>query len=432
MQEDLYQLCISSVKEDCEKYISTKDVTVFHKNTADLSRISESNKVFFSKEKDYDILSTTYQGYQAEGNLCTVIAKVLLKEKNSVSPDSLQVDISIPCFLIDDKVYYESVNLGVAKKQNTLSPNIEDDDLLKYKKVLSYMNDLIMEYDNQNKTFIYDKQAYKDFFHQDTDYTIMDEWFWDLCTYYTHEEDREKLDMFRSADISKRVRNKDYVFQTHIRIKRDDEYAWIKITFVFIPTADDLDVDRVFIMIQDYSSAMAERMTNLMYARIDSLTQTWNRRYSEELICSRIKSNASGLFSIFDVDDFKIVNDLFGHITGDQLLKKISHIVLESITDDDVFGRLGGDEFILYLKGDFDDCLTHFISIMEKLKFNYYENDRKISITCSAGVAKIKGRRTSFTELYESADAALYDAKRSGKSNYKISMASLIEEDDDE
>ena len=430
MQEVLYQLYISSVKEDCEKYISTKDVSVFHKKAADLSRISEYNKAIFNKE--YDIVSNNYQGYHVEGNLCTVIAKLLLKEKNTSSPESIQVDVSIPCFSKDDNIYYESVRIGFAKKQNTLFTNNENEDLLKYKKVLGYMNDLIMEYDYQNRVFIYDKHAYKDFFHQDTDYTIMDEWFWDLCTYYAHEEDREKLDMFRSIDINKRVRNKDLVFQTHIRIKRDEEYIWTKITFVFIPTTDELEVDRVFILIQDYSSAMAERMTNLMYARIDALTQTWNRRYSEELISNRIKCNTSGLFSIFDVDDFKIVNDLFGHITGDQLLKKISHVVSESISEEDVFGRLGGDEFVLYLKGDFDDCLTHFISIMEKLKFNYFENDRKISITCSAGVAKIKGRRTSFTELYESADAALYDAKRSGKSTYKISMASLIEEDDDE
>ena len=430
MQEVLYQLYISSVKEDCEKYISTKDVSVFHKNAADLSRIFENNKTIFNKE--YDIVSNNYQGYQAEGNLCTVIAKLLLKEKNTSSPETIQVDISIPCFMKDDKVYYESIHIGFAKKQNTLSTNIEDKDLIKYKKALSYMNDIIMEYDDQNSLFIYDKQAYKDFFHQDTNYTIMDEWFWDLCTYYAHEDDREKLDMFREVDIHKRIRNKDYVFQTHIRIKRDEEYVWIKLSFVFIPTADELDIDRIFILIQDYSSAMAERMTNLMYARVDSLTQTWNRRYSEELIANRIKSNANGLFSIFDVDNFKIVNDLFGHLTGDQLLKKISHVVSESISDDDVFGRLGGDEFILYLKGDFDDCLTHFISIMEQLKFNYFENDRKISIACSAGVAKIKGHRTSFTELYESADAALYDAKRSGKATYKISMASLIEEDDDE
>jgi PleD family two-component response regulator len=68
---------------------------------------------------------------------------------------------------------------------------------------------------------------------------------------------------------------------------------------------------------------------------------------------------------------------------------------------------------------------------MIKLKFNYYETDRKIKIECSAGLAKIQGRRASFNELYESADAALYEAKRLGKGNYKISLASLIEDDDE-
>ena len=96
MQEVLYQLYISSVKEDCEKYISTKDVSVFHKKAADLSRISEYNKAIFNKE--YDIVSNNYQGYHVEGNLCTVIAKLLLKEKNTSSPESIQVDVSIPCF----------------------------------------------------------------------------------------------------------------------------------------------------------------------------------------------------------------------------------------------------------------------------------------------------------------------------------------------
>lgn len=429
MREELYQRYINSVRESCEKYISTKDIYVFHEQIADISRIHEVNKAIFTKE--YTIISTNYQGYFDDRNLCTVIARILLKEKDSTSTDSILLDVCIPCFFEDDKILYESVRLGFTKKQSTHELN-DTDDILKYKKVLSYMNDIIMEYDVSANTFIYDKQAYKDFFHQDTNYTIMDEWFWDLCTYYIHPDDKEKLDMFRDVDLLKRIQNKDLVFQTHVRIKRDEEYIWTKLAFVLIPTEDEKYMERIFILIQDYSSAMTERMTQLMYARIDSLTQVWNRRYSEELISSRIKSNDNGLFAIFDVDDFKTVNDIFGHITGDQLLRKISHIVCESICDEDVFGRLGGDEFIIYLKGDFDDCLTHFIAIMEKLKFNYYENDSKISITCSAGVARIKGKRTSFNELYESADAALYDAKRSGKAIHKISMASMIEDEDDD
>ena len=429
MNEDLYQRYAASVKESCENYIKTKDPSVFLKYTDNISNIYESNKKIFSEE--YDIISTNMQGYFGNDDLCTIIAILIIQEKDSTSFDGISVDVCIPCRLIDDNVSFDSVRVNFAKKQTTYT--IEDtDNLLKYKKVLGYMNDIIMEYNVSQGTLIYDKKAYKDFFHVDTNYTIMDEWFWDMCTYYVHEDDREKLDMFRDVDLLKRIHNKDLVFQTHVRIKRDNNYFWTKLTFVIIPCDKELAVESVFILIQDYSSAMAERMTNLMYARIDSLTQTWNRRYSEELISKRIKTNGNGLFAIFDIDNFKTVNDSLGHLTGDQLLKKVSHIVCDNITDDDVFGRLGGDEFILYLKGDFNDCLTHFHSIMDKLKFNYFENDDKISITCSAGVARINGRRTSFTELYESADAALYDAKRSGKSIHKISLASLIEDEDDE
>lgn len=428
MNEDLYQRYATSIKKVCENYISTKNISAFSEYVSDISRVYESNKAIFTGE--YDIVSTNIQGYFGEDSLCTVIAILMLKEKNSSSSDGLSVDVCVPCFLENEDIRFESVRINFAKKQTT-SEAEDTESILKYKKVLTYMNDLILECDVVHNSFIYDKKAYKDFFYKDTNYNIMDEWFWDFCTYNVHEDDKEKLDMFRDIDVIKRIQNKDLVFQTHVRVKRDNEYIWIKLTFVIIPCDDNKNIERIFILIQDYSSAMAERMTNLMYARIDSLTQTWNRRYSEELISKRVKTNGNGLFAIFDVDNFKTVNDLFGHLTGDQLLRKISHVVCDNITDDDVFGRLGGDEFILYLKGDFDDCLVHFHAILDKLKFNYYENDKKISITCSAGVTRINGRRTTFTELYESADAALYDAKRSGKSIHKISLASLIEEDDD-
>ena len=429
MNEVLYQRYATCVRETCEKYIITKDSSAFNEYASDPARIYENNKIVFTEE--YDIINTSIQGYFGEGSLCTIIARLLIREKKFISPDDIAVDICVPCYLDSNDIRFESVRINFAKKQ-ICSDYEESNNYYKYKKLLGYMNDIIMETDTEKNLFIYDKKAYKEFFHIDTNYSIMDEWFWDFCTHLVHEDDIEKLDMFRDIDLLKRIQNRDFVFQTHVRVKRGDNYFWIKITFVIIPSENAYDVERIFILIQDYSSAMAERMTNLMYARIDSLTQTWNRRYSEELITKRIHNNGNGLFAIFDIDNFKFVNDTFGHLTGDQLLKKISHIVCDNISDDDVFGRLGGDEFILYLKGSFDDCLTHFMAIMEKLRFNYYENDKKINVTCSAGVARINSRRISFTELYESADAALYDAKRSGKSIYKVSLASLIDEDDDE
>lgn len=428
MQEDLYQLFIDNVKNICEKYIKTKDVSVFYDKVADPSKILELNKAIFNKE--YDIDTANYQGYLADNSKCTVIAQILITEQGASSSNDIMADFSIPCSYIDGNIVYDSVRISFVKKVSGVVLD-ETKNYAIYKKALKYMHDVVMEYDVTHNVLIYDKEEYYDFFHHEANYTIMDEWFWNLCTNYLHKDDIEKLDIFRDIDIYKRVKNHDYAFTTHVRIKRDEDYIWTKLVFVFIPTDNKKEIERVFILIQDYTSTMAERMTNLMYARVDALTQTWNRRYSEELITNRIKNNANGLFCVFDVDEFKTINDSFGHITGDQLLKKISHIVCESISDDDVFGRLGGDEFVLYLKGDFEECLGRFNSIMLKLKFNYYENDQKIKITCSAGIAKIQSRRVGFNELYESADAALYEAKRSEKGSYKISLASLIEEDDE-
>lgn len=428
MREDLYQLFIDTVKNACEKYIATKDTSVFFDKITDPSKVFEINKTIFTKT--YDIDSANYQGYLTNDIKCNVIAQILVTEQESKSSDNIMIDFSILCSYVDEKVIYESVRISFSKKINALVID-ETMNYSVYKKALKYMNDVVMEFDVTHNVLIYDKQEYFDFFHHEADYSIMDEWFWNLCTNYLHKDDVEKLDMFREIDILKRIKNHDYVFMTHVRVKRDNDYIWTKIIFVFIPTDDKKYVERVFILIQDYSSAMAERMTNLMYARIDSLTQTWNRRYSEELIANRIKNNGNGLFCIFDVDDFKNINETFGHITGDQLLKQISYIVCESITEDDVFGRLGSDEFVLYLKGEYNECINRFNSIMLKLKFNYYENEQKIKIECSAGLAKIQGRRSSFNELYESADAALHEAKRLGKGNYKISLASLIDEDDE-
>ena len=292
-----------------------------------------------------------------------------------------------------------------------------------YKKLLDYMYDLIMEYDCRDNTFIYNQDKYHYIFHKNADFTSMDQCFWDMCDHFVVEEDLEKMDMFRSVDIQKRLRNKDYVIKTEIRIKREhDKILWLRLIFVCLPNELNTSIDKVFILFKDCSVEMAEKMTNIMYARVDALTQIWNRRYSEELIGKRIKSNGNGLFVIFDIDNFKNVNDIYGHMTGDELLRKISHIVSERAVEDDVFGRLGGDEFVLYLSGPYADSMNRFTMIMENMKFDYYENETKLKIHCSAGVAVITNSDLTFYDLYEAADKALYDAKKMGKNTYTVHM----------
>lgn len=420
-QLSLHDLSIASVKEACENYLLKKDLSLFvnRTNMEDVPLIGLSTPDW---DEEFQIESEHYQGYEQSADQCMVLARIALKDKRTPSSDSFLVDATVLCTLKGEKIEYASVHMTNPKRKAFLyDPDVMDDSC--YRKLLDCMYDLVVEYRFHDNAFIYSKEKYKALFHKEASFLSMDQWFWEMCSSFVIKEDLEKMDMFRAVDVRKRIRNKEYVFQTSIRIKRDpDELVWLRLIFALLPDQKDSSVSKAFILMKDCSVEMAEKMTNIMYARVDSLTQIWNRRYAEELICKRIKTNGNGLFIIFDIDNFKNANDIFGHMTGDELLRKISHIVSEKAQEDDVFGRLGGDEFILYLSGDYEESINRFSEIIENMKFDYYENDTQIKIHCSAGVAVVNRADISFFDLYEAADKVLYEAKRLGKNTYKIDM----------
>lgn len=419
-QEDkLYDLSIASVREACENYIIKKDLSLFinRSNMEDIPLIGLS---YPDWEEEFVIENQHYQGFVQNEKQCMVLARLSLKDSLTPSAEPIVVEATVLCTLQDEKIFYSCVHMSNPKRKALLyDPDVMNDSV--YKKYLDYMYDLVIEYRFNDNAFIYSKSKYQALFHNEGDFISIDQWFWDMCSKYVIEEDMEKMDMFRAVDVRKRIKNKDYIIKTHIRIHRDeDEIIWLKLVFALLPNKDETAIENVFILIKDCSVEMAEKMTNIMYARVDSLTQIWNRRYSEELIGKRIKAYGKGVFIIFDIDNFKNVNDIFGHMTGDELLRQISHIVSEKATEDDVFGRLGGDEFVLYLCGDSDKCIDRFAEIHKKMHFDHYENDNKIEIHCSAGVAVIPNADATFYDLYEAADKVLYEAKRLGKNTYKI------------
>ena len=163
-------------------------------------------------------------------------------------------------------------------------------------------------------------------------------------------------------------------------------------------------------------------MKNLEFARMDYLTKIWNRRYTEELIQKRIRENKKGTFILFDIDRFKMVNDSYGHLTGDDLLIKISESVGQHLGEADVFGRLGGDEFVLWLagSGDKETDKMRIWEIFESTKFRYSENEVDMDIHCSAGVVFLDDDITCFEEMYSKADKAMYQAKGAGRNTIVI------------
>jgi diguanylate cyclase (GGDEF)-like protein len=156
-------------------------------------------------------------------------------------------------------------------------------------------------------------------------------------------------------------------------------------------------------------------------AMIDPLTAILNRRafmleYEREL--SRCMREKTGLaLAIFDLDHFKDVNDTYGHLVGDKVLRRVADTLRASLRGHDVIGRYGGEEFALLMPGA---DTTAALAGTERARLAVGERpiqagSLRIPITVSAGVAAAGSAGADWESLLRSADAALYEAKRSGR-----------------
>lgn len=152
----------------------------------------------------------------------------------------------------------------------------------------------------------------------------------------------------------------------------------------------------------------------------DYLTGIYNRRTlmeksTEEFIEARENDRKISVL-MMDLDNFKTVNDTYGHSFGDEVLKRFAKVSIAAIRRSDVLGRYGGEEFMITLPGSSKDSAVMIAErIRESMGKQVFEfEDQEIFVTVSIGVATI-GEDDTLTELIERADKALYDAKSSGR-----------------
>ncbi|MEG1972505.1 MAG: GGDEF domain-containing protein, partial [Oscillospiraceae bacterium] len=158
----------------------------------------------------------------------------------------------------------------------------------------------------------------------------------------------------------------------------------------------------------------------------DLMTGIYNRKFFEENVDADIKKEGGNLAMIMlDIDEFKSINDTYGHSFGDEVIKKVADILETFFGSESYAGRMGGDEFAVLIK----DCKSENIILMrtEDLikKINgCMENEYKyLKVKISAGIVMIDGSEKAFSDIYIMLDEALYDAKKSGKNKailYKL------------
>jgi diguanylate cyclase (GGDEF)-like protein len=173
------------------------------------------------------------------------------------------------------------------------------------------------------------------------------------------------------------------------------------------------------------------RMKDL--AMRDGLTELFNRRIFDETLAQKVKCPDMRPVSLLmiDMDNFKQVNDTFGHQAGDQVLKTVAKILKESCRGQDLVARFGGEEFAIILSQT-KAATAHAIAqrIRNRLaKTAFTFDDRQLHMTASIGLATCTEGSTIFTSnLVKQADRALYQAKKAGKNRVCVFPDDLLTE----
>lgn len=157
---------------------------------------------------------------------------------------------------------------------------------------------------------------------------------------------------------------------------------------------------------------------------IDSLTGLYNRRYFdlylEKALPLSKRRNHSILLIIIDIDHFKKVNDVYGHLCGDRALRHMSDAIKTNIRESDVFVRMGGEEFAILLP---ETSLEEGNVIAERIRnsvseMNFTYQNEHVPLTISLGLSIYNGEKMD--EFIERSDKALYQAKRNGRNQLVI------------
>lgn len=186
-----------------------------------------------------------------------------------------------------------------------------------------------------------------------------------------------------------------------------------KVTFSFyILFTDDINIINVEVRKEENNI-----YTDELY---DFLTGVYSRKYLFDLIEKELKNkNPNSRIIMIDLDNFKGINDNYGHLIGDYCLKEISS-KLKIVFKDCIFGRYGGDEFLVYVKDITDLDLEKLIKAALKVSYIYKHANNKHIVTCSLGISKNISKRTNLQDLIEESDKALYQAKKRKKNSAKI------------
>lgn len=198
-----------------------------------------------------------------------------------------------------------------------------------------------------------------------------------------------------------------------IKVKKDEEIY--EISGFFIKTEEENCGGKIQLILRDITDEVKLYTT-------DPLTGLYNRRFLNEFLHKKLELSKRYQrqlsLAIADIDDFKKLNDTYGHVTGDAVLKSAARVMLKSIRDADILSRYGGEEFVIVMPETNKETASHVAErLREKISVEEIaiHDGGRIAITISLGIASFPEDGDSSVDLLIAADDRLYKAKKEGK-----------------
>ncbi len=216
-----------------------------------------------------------------------------------------------------------------------------------------------------------------------------------------------------------------------LRIKaRNGEYLWVEFRLLiyyegFLPHT-------AYGCICDINEQQVRQLKLQREIEYDDLTGFLNKaacRKRIERYLADISEETKPALIIVDADGFKAINDTFGHLFGDGVLKDMAAAINKHFHDTSIIGRIGGDEFLVLYRDTKDDLSAMkkaALGLIDELNRNYQNKDVRLPFSVSVGIALFPDHGNEYTELFKHADRALYESKSNGKNQYHIYQPSLI------
>lgn len=232
-------------------------------------------------------------------------------------------------------------------------------------------------------------------------------------------EDTKKAveELFYLAKVGTEYHTAEFKLNT-----KSNGYQWYFSTFSTIYDENNVPL-RVVGLLRNIHSQKIEQQSLLSRAERDLMTGLYNKVTTESKIKAQLRDlngNSFNVMMLIDIDDFKNINDTYGHLKGDEVINNVANTMMEYDGDYGISGRLGGDEFCMYLYNVLDTTLAceKAALVADKLRSLYPGDDREpCRVTLSIGIASTN-EQIPYDTLLEKADTALYQSKLNGKNCY--------------